>query len=67
MGAAKAVAGGFAAALSDFVTYLIVTFVPGMTTLPDTQQQNVEYIVAGVLVWVAVYLTPNRIPSETQP
>jgi len=60
MGAAKAAAGGFAAALSDFVTYLLVTWVPGLHELPDTQQQNLEYVVAGLLVWVAVYVTPNR-------
>lgn len=64
MGAAKAAAGGFAAAFSDFVTYLLVTFVPVLKDMPEAQQQNVEYIVAGALVWVAVYFIPNRIPPE---
>lgn len=61
---AKAMAGGFAAALSDLVTYLIVTYVPGLGNLPDVQQQNLEYVVAGVLVYAAVYITPN-VPKET--
>lgn len=64
MGAAKAAAGGFAAALSDLVTYLLVTFVPGGSLLPPNQVQNLEFVVAGLLVWVAVYVTPNRIPPE---
>lgn len=64
MGAAKAVAGGFAAALSDFITYLLVAWVPGLQSIPPEQQQNLEFIVAGILVWAAVYVTPNRIPPE---
>ena len=57
-------AGSASAALSDFVTYLIVTFVPGMAALPPDQQQNLEIIVAGLLVGAAVYFTPNRIPAN---
>lgn len=63
-GSAKAMAGGVAAAVSDFVTYLLVTFVPGLGNLPDVQQQNLEYIVAAIVVGAAVYVTPN-IPKES--
>ena len=60
----KAAAGGITAAASDFVTYLLTTWVPGFTTLPPEQVQNLELIVSFVLVGLAVYFTPNRIPPE---
>lgn len=63
MNTAKAAVGGIAAAMSDLVTYLLVTHVPLLNGLPDVQQQNLEYVVAGALVWAAVYFTPNTEPK----
>lgn len=60
MGAAKAAAGGVAGALSDFLTYLVTTYIPGFTALPDTQVQNMEFIITAVVVYAAVYFTPNK-------
>lgn len=59
MHTAKAAVGGIAAAFSDLVTYLLVANVPGLGSLPFDQQQNLEYVVAGAMVWAAVYFTPN--------
>ena len=59
MNTAKAAAGGSAGALSDLVTYLVTTYVPGLTSLPPDQIQNLEIVMAASLVWLAVYLTPN--------
>ena len=60
MNTAKAVAGGIAGAASDLVTYLLTTWVPGFTGLPPDQIQNLELIVTAGLVWIAVYVTPNK-------
>ena len=59
MGAAKAAAGGVAGALSDFITYLLTTYVPFLDTIPNDQKQNLEFIVTAAVVAAAVYLTPN--------
>lgn len=59
MNTAKAAAGGLAGALSDLVTYLVTTYVPGFTGLPPDQVQNLELVMAAGLVWLAVYFTPN--------
>ena len=60
----KAAAGGITAAASDFVTYLLTTFVPVLNNLPPEQVQNMELIVSFALVAVAVYFTPNVIPPS---
>ena len=60
MGSAKAMAGGAAGALSDFVTYLLVTWIPFLHNIPPEQQQNLELIVTGAVVGAAVYFTPNK-------
>ena len=60
MGAAKAAAGGIAGALSDFLTYLLTTFVPFLNQIPEAQQQNLEVIVTAAVVGAAVYFTPNK-------
>lgn len=67
MGSAKAMAGGVSAALSDLVTYFLTTYVPGFGGLPPNQMQNLEIVVAFLVVGAAVYFTPNRIPAEAKP
>ena len=59
MYAAKAAAGGVAGAASDFITYLLTTFVPFLNQIPDGQRQNLELIVTAAVVAGAVYFTPN--------
>lgn len=59
MYAAKAAAGGIAGAASDFITYLLITYVPFLSQIPDSQRQNLELLVTAAIVAVAVYLTPN--------
>ena len=56
----KAIAGGFAGAFSDLLSYVIIHVIPGAANLPLDQQQNIETVVTGAVVAAAVYFTPNR-------
>lgn len=64
MGSAKALAGGVAGALSDFLTYLITTYVPFLKDIPEQQHANLEVIITAAVVAAAVYVVPNTPPTN---
>ena len=63
MGISKAAAGGVVGVASDFVTYLLTTYIPGLAQLPPDQIQNLEILITGSLVALAVYFTPHDMGS----
>lgn len=66
MTSAKAMAGGAAAAASDFITYLLTALIPFLGALPEAQRANLEIIVSTLVVGATVYFTPNKIPPPNR-